>query len=116
MAKHVSYFALAFGLPGCLPDSDAGIYRVTSYKQLMSILRDELDASVGEDADAGMAGKAIRMGLGKYDWRQLWHVYHQRDMGFSSLFLELPMANGVLNFMGLTEEEYNRRRADEERW
>lgn len=102
MTQEPKYFALGYGLPGCLPNSLMP-YAVTTRRELVDALRSEVKWS-------GLPQRVFReMGV-----RNLWG--HAKRHGFSIISREIPTGNGgeCFLFMGLTEQEYNDAVASEE--
>lgn len=98
MAKTV-YFALGFGMPGCLPNGSTA-YAVTTRREV----RDAIAAEFYGDKAKTEARKA----LADFGLRNSWQ--HAKRFGFSSIFRELRFGSEtgeILNFMGMTEDEYN---------
>lgn len=102
MAQHTVYFALGFGLPGCMPNGS------TAYA--VSTRRDMVAAIEGECRTAYEARNA-KADLGI---NNVW-AFGQRAKSLSCISRELSINAGpeVLMFMGLTEDEYNSHQNEE---
>lgn len=95
MAK--AYFTLTYGLQGgYMPDSNLGPYKVTTRRELMEAMRDALAMY-----------DAPKSAMSQVKWRErVWP--HIKRHGASSLhFCIATDKHNVLEFHGLTTEEYN---------
>ncbi len=99
MTKIIGYFAVGFGSRGCIPNG-ATYYAVTTRKEVCDAVRDAFPYSDTSHTEA-------RKALADLGIRNLWA--HAKRFGFSSIFRELDFngTNEILNFMGMTEQEYN---------
>ena len=94
--KIIGYFALGFGQIGCMPNG-LNVYAVSTRREVCDAIREQF-----YDDPRGAKRALADLGI-----RQLWA--HAKRWGFSSIGRELDIngTNEILNFMGLTEAEYN---------
>lgn len=102
MSRPVARFQIMSGLPGCLPNS-ADVYAYTTRREVVSAFRDYLEFQ-------GLPAYLIH----QIKWRDVWH--HIKRYGASSLHLCVQHKNTVVEFAGLTENEYNTWVANAERF
>lgn len=103
MSRHATcYFALAYGLNGCyMPDSDYGSYAVTKRRDMLSVMREALEFY-----------EFPKNSMNHISWRRLWR--QTVNSGTSSVHFSIGNVNGAgVQFMGLTESEYNERNQDD---
>ena len=103
MKSPVGYFAIGFGSVGCIPNSLSAC-SVTTRREVCDAVRDAFYDDPG----------AARRALSDLGIRNLWA--HAKRYGFSSISRELNFngTNEILNFMGLTEAEYDEHVASED--
>lgn len=97
MASKVHYFALGFGQPGFIPNGSQA-FAVSTRAEVRDAIASQF---YGENADTE-ASKALR----DFGLRDAW-AWAKRS-GFSCYHREINFGGSeILNFMGLTEDEYN---------
>jgi len=96
------YFTITYGLQGCyMPDSDYGPYAVNRRKDLIDAVRDTL-AMVD----------APKNRLRHVRWRRLWS--QAKVHGTSSVhFCIATDKHNMIEFHGLTEDEYNEQNVED---
>lgn len=100
MAHKTVYFALGFGQRGCIPNGSTA-HAVTTRREVREAIESEFHQSENAKAET-------RKALADFGLRNSWG--HAKRFGFSSIFRELDFGSKhgeILNFMGMTEEEYN---------
>lgn len=105
MAKETVYFALGFGMPGCIPNGSTA-YFATTRREVRDAIAGEF---YGEDSD-----KEARKALRDFGLRDAWQ-WAKRN-GFSCYHREINFGSSsgeVLNFMGLTQAEYEAATAED---
>jgi hypothetical protein len=103
MTQKTVYFALGFGMPGCIPNGSRP-YAVTTRREVRDAIAAEFYDSDSE------ARKALR----DFGLRSAWQW--AKRSGFSSYHREIRFGSDsgeILNFMGLTEAEYEAAAAEE---
>jgi hypothetical protein len=102
MAKAATcYFTLTYGLQGCyMPDSHFGPHAVSRRKDLVSAVRDTLAMLLDQEGD-----RPVSRCMREVNWRRLWS--QAKRSGTSSIhFCIATDEHNMLEFHGLTEEEY----------
>lgn len=95
MMAHVARYAVTFGLSGCyMPDAHEGAHEFSTRKALADFIRNELEVF---DLPAYLF-RAVRI-------RRLWSFIKRN--GASSAHFALHHGANVLEFHGLTEDEFN---------
>jgi hypothetical protein len=101
MSVPVARYAITFGLQGCyMPDSHGGAFECTTRRKLADLIRDELRQY---DLPAYLF-RDVRI-------RRLWGFI--RRYGSSTAHFSLCHGSNVLQFHGLTEQEYADQQGDE---
>lgn len=94
MAKPIARYAVTFGLAGCyMPDSHDGVHEFATRNDLAVFIRNELDIY---DMPASLF-KDVKI-------RRLWAFIKRH--GSSTAHFSLYHGANVLQFHGLTEDEY----------
>lgn len=92
--KPIARYKILFGLSGCyLADSEYGVFEVTTRKELSSLIRNSLEFY-----------EMPKYLFSQVKIRKLWSFIKRN--GSSSAHFNLHHKQFVINFYGLTEEEY----------
>jgi len=109
MAKPATcYFTLTYGLQGCyMPDGHSGPYAVTRRKDLIAAVRATLNMLLDQEED-----RAVEGCMRQINWTRLWS--QAKRSGTSSIqFCIATSEHNMLEFHGLTEDEYNEQNVED---